>query len=359
MLDSDSPNLLNQRPAVSKTSEHYIPSAVDTVINSPGQPLDKTTCAFMEPRFGNDFTSVRVHTDQRAAESARAMNAFAFTVGQNIVFDTGQYQPHSTQGQELIAHELTHIVQQRYASNGAATIPTVVNESSEREAARVASAVVRGAPASITLPVAYGTVQRQSNRNPLDQKAKAIITKAKDTTVSADKRAVQLVRDIINEYYANDATKVDSVVFDDAKAGTGLNTESSGSGATTKGKISVGNYFVEHVDAFARRVLQVGHELEHIDQYRSGLAGGQNKDKREFLAFYDEAMAAEKPGTGRMSFSTRLALIDAALGYYYCLSGNDPDTFESKKDALLKRRDEFNGKGGNAPTNAPTSCKRQ
>jgi hypothetical protein len=87
-------------------------------------------------------------------------------------------------------------------------------------------------------------------------------------------------------------------------------------------------------------------------------AAGQNHEKRELLAFHDEALAEEKAGTGRMSFSTRLALIDAALGYFYCLSVDDQKAFDSKKQALLKRRDEVNGKRGNAPTNPPTECKR-
>jgi hypothetical protein len=66
----------------------------------------------MESRFGQDFSSVRVHTDQRAAESARAVWAQAYTVGNNVVFGSGKYSPDTTQGDRLIAHELTHVVQQ-------------------------------------------------------------------------------------------------------------------------------------------------------------------------------------------------------------------------------------------------------
>jgi peptidoglycan hydrolase-like protein with peptidoglycan-binding domain len=82
-------------------------------LRAPGQPLDRETRAFMEPRFGHDFSRVRVHTDARASESARAVNAFAYTVGRNVVFDAGQYAPHSRDGQQLLAHELTHVVQQQ------------------------------------------------------------------------------------------------------------------------------------------------------------------------------------------------------------------------------------------------------
>jgi len=349
------------RATLASASLYALPPSVHDTLRAPGQSLDAETRAFMEPRFGHDFSRVRVHTDERAAKSARAVNAKAYTVGREIVFDASKYAPNTREGQALLAHELTHVVQQSRAASSARGVTTRsgVDDSSEREAAHNAEAILHGARPRIAANVAFGTIQRQERSNPLDDKAKAIIAKAKDTKVDADKRAVQLVKDIIAAYYAGDAAKVDSVVFDDAKAGSGLDTQSVGSGATTKGKISVGNYFLNHVDSFARRVLQVGHELEHIEQYRSGLAGGQNKNKREFLAFYDEAMAAEKPGTGRLSYATRLALIDAALGYYYCLSDEDQKAFDSKKQTLLKRRDQVNGKGGNAPTNPPTQCKTQ
>jgi hypothetical protein len=66
----------------------------------------------MEPRFGHDFSGVKVHIDARAAESARAVNALAYTVGRHVVFDKDQYQPETRGGQRLLAHELTHVVQQ-------------------------------------------------------------------------------------------------------------------------------------------------------------------------------------------------------------------------------------------------------
>ena len=88
------------------------PPIVHDVLSSPGQPLDASTRSFMEPRFGTDFSHVRVHTDARAAESAAAVDAVAYAVGSRIVFNTGKYTPTSQSGQRLLAHELTHIVQQ-------------------------------------------------------------------------------------------------------------------------------------------------------------------------------------------------------------------------------------------------------
>lgn len=89
-----------------------VPAVVGDVLRSTGEPLDASTRAFMEPRFGHNFSDVRVHTNARAAESARSVNALAYTVGRNVVFGARQYVPGTTTGQRLLAHELTHVVQQ-------------------------------------------------------------------------------------------------------------------------------------------------------------------------------------------------------------------------------------------------------
>lgn len=88
------------------------PPIVHQVLNSPGQPLDADTRGFFEPRFGHDFSHVRVHTDANAAESTNAMNAVAYAVGHNLVFGKGQYSPETHAGRRLVAHELAHSIQQ-------------------------------------------------------------------------------------------------------------------------------------------------------------------------------------------------------------------------------------------------------
>ncbi len=92
-------------------SEEIAPPIVHDVLRSPGQPLDLKTRAFFEPRFGHDFGNVRVHTDEKAAASARAVNALAYAVGPNVVFAAGQYAPRTDPGQHLLAHELAHVCQ--------------------------------------------------------------------------------------------------------------------------------------------------------------------------------------------------------------------------------------------------------
>ena len=98
----------------SQTSESTL--NIESRINAlqaRGRPLPESTRSFFEPRFGHDFSQVRVHTDAQAAEMARAMNARAFTTGRDIVFGAGQYAPEATGGKKLLAHELTHVVQQK------------------------------------------------------------------------------------------------------------------------------------------------------------------------------------------------------------------------------------------------------
>jgi hypothetical protein len=87
------------------------PHAVHDVLGSAGQPLDAETRAFFEPRFGRDFGDVRVHADARAAQSAQAVNALAFTVGNHVVFANGEFGREASQ-RRLLAHELTHVLQQ-------------------------------------------------------------------------------------------------------------------------------------------------------------------------------------------------------------------------------------------------------
>jgi hypothetical protein len=82
-------------------------------LRSGGEPLPSSVRAFFEPRFGYDFASVRVHTDPPAAESARAIQARAYTLGHDIVFDSGEWTPHAPEGRHLLAHELTHVIQQQ------------------------------------------------------------------------------------------------------------------------------------------------------------------------------------------------------------------------------------------------------
>lgn len=105
--------LQTKRVGSNDLEETPVTHIVHEVLASSGQPLDPAARAFMESRFGHDFNRVRVHTDQLAARSAEAIAAQAYTVGSDVVFGIGRYAPASRDGQRLLAHELTHVVQQQ------------------------------------------------------------------------------------------------------------------------------------------------------------------------------------------------------------------------------------------------------
>ena len=140
------------------TSTLSVPPVVHDVLNSGGgQPLDATTRAFMEPRFGHDFSRVRVHTDERAAESARAVNALAYTVGRDIVFGAGQFASGMDAGRRLVAHELAHVVQQKQnihqqpiSQQQPITILSQEGDAEEIEARRAANEVTLGQRTTIS-----------------------------------------------------------------------------------------------------------------------------------------------------------------------------------------------------------------
>ncbi|MBV9209556.1 MAG: DUF4157 domain-containing protein [Acidobacteria bacterium] len=104
---------MKETPAQAKTKAAH---SQFKSLRDGGKPLPASTRAFFEPRFGQDLSQVRVHTDERAAQSAREMNALAYTVGNDVVFKAGQYQPDTQTGRKLLAHELAHVVQQRAAA---------------------------------------------------------------------------------------------------------------------------------------------------------------------------------------------------------------------------------------------------
>jgi hypothetical protein len=103
---------VQMKPANAAAARREAPPIVRDVLRSPGKPLDAATRAFFEPRFGRDFSAVRVHDNAMAAESARSVGAVAYTVGSHVMFGAGQFQPESQSGQKLMAHELTHFIQQ-------------------------------------------------------------------------------------------------------------------------------------------------------------------------------------------------------------------------------------------------------
>jgi hypothetical protein len=141
-------------------------SPVHNVVNSGGgSPLAPDVREEMQGRLGHDFSDVRVHTDSQAHESAQSVNAHAYTVGSNVVFQRDKYDPGSAAGKTMLAHELTHVVQQRSGPvDGSATSGGIkVSDPSdrfEREASANAERVMSAPAPAVGLGSAPAAVQR-------------------------------------------------------------------------------------------------------------------------------------------------------------------------------------------------------
>lgn len=152
--------LLQRKAAAS--APNSVPPIVYDVLRSPGQPLDGAARAFFEPRFSYDFSGVRVHTNNQAAASARSVSAAAYTVGNQIVFDDGKYSSTDSKGQGLLAHELTHVIQQggtRWQPGGQLSL-NASERSLEASAERNADGVSAGQSLKSLNTAQQGTVQR-------------------------------------------------------------------------------------------------------------------------------------------------------------------------------------------------------
>lgn len=123
-LHQESKRLQTKRVRASNTEQVTVPPIVHGVLQSHGQPLQPATRAFMETRFEHDFSQVQVHADAQADAASRAIGARAFTLGQHIAFRNGEYKPGTAAGRWLMAHELTHTIQQEQPKyqNGSNTV---------------------------------------------------------------------------------------------------------------------------------------------------------------------------------------------------------------------------------------------
>lgn len=140
----------------------------------------------MEPRFGFNFADVRLHTGHTAADSARDVGAKAYTVGNNVVFGRGHYQPSSSSGQRLLAHELTHIVQQRGAARSGLQRRALISspgDRAEREADRVANQIIGGSLAEVS-----------TRADPLAALQRAVVQTPQRVTVT-ERAGMQLQRE--------------------------------------------------------------------------------------------------------------------------------------------------------------------
>ena len=146
-------------------NESAVPQIVDEVLRSAGEPLNLQTRTLMESRFGHDFSRVRIHADAQAAESARAVNAQAYTVKSDVVFDAGRYAPNTTEGEELLTHELVHTIQQGEASIGSPMQISKPNDPAEREAEYASRAELAGRAFATSKDLQPNVARQQGGRS--------------------------------------------------------------------------------------------------------------------------------------------------------------------------------------------------
>jgi len=164
---------------------------LDVVGSGGGAPLDEETRADMEGRLGHDFSDVRVHTGGTADESARSVNAQAYTVGSDIVFAGGRYDPTSDAGKHMLAHELTHVVQQRSGPVDGTDAGDGVRVSDpsdrfEREAAASADqAMSAPAPQAQVTTGAAGVQRVEEDEAPEEESVQTYVQRVEDETEEA------------------------------------------------------------------------------------------------------------------------------------------------------------------------------
>ena len=163
-----------KRDQASDVGQTAVPPAVYEGLQSPGHPLDPGTRAFIEPRFGRNFSDVRLHTGSEANKGASAVSARAYTIGNDIVLGMGEHSPQTAEGRHLLAHELTHVLQQRAGARPANGM-SAPGDAFERQADAVADAIAGGHSAGPMLdslgPVAEAarsepSVMRQTEPKP-------------------------------------------------------------------------------------------------------------------------------------------------------------------------------------------------
>ena len=160
-----------RRKADGRAGPAVAPPIVHEVLRSSGTPLDRQARGLMEQRFGCDFSTVRLHTDARAATSARAVNASAYAVGRDVVFGASQYAPDKPEGLRLLAHELAHVVQAGNADmSQRSPLPlSHPRDPSEQAADSAADAVVRGGQPGIAAGIHVGVARSVAENAPAGQ----------------------------------------------------------------------------------------------------------------------------------------------------------------------------------------------
>ncbi len=188
-VGSDAPPRIQRFTGQSHEQADIAPASVEQALTSPGRPLEPAIRQDMEQRFGHDFSQVRVHSGAAAEQSARDVNALAYTVRKEIVFGSGEYVPESSTGRHLLAHELTHVIQQRdKVAEGHNTLWIESRGAPEQQADIIAGRTHGNPPLRIDVTNSTAenlSVQRTERLSDSDPKASTV----SDAGIDASKKA--------------------------------------------------------------------------------------------------------------------------------------------------------------------------
>lgn len=339
-----------------------VPTSVDSVLASPGRLLEPELQQDMGQRFGHDFSQVRVHSDADAEQSAKEVNAHAYTVGHNIVFGAGRFAPETHAGRQLMAHELTHVVQQSgsYGINSRLSVIANMVPETIHSVQRSQERILQREKTSAPTAQAIGEAVRTEVDVLLKMFASASGNEAKNTA------AMQAVRAIIRAYNLS-MTGLSSMRFEPKLTDCSAHTIWGEDGQNSR--IEFGPFSFDK--GFEYLVHVVAHEIEHVRQnliggYRRDLPPGTKEDPvQEFIAY--SAMVSQVGNTpgpsgmgllgalGTRAFSRVIALpplppmlladnAKTALSHWKKMSREEhlkyrPE-FEDARDRLLERLNE-------------------
>ena len=253
-----------------------------------GQPLPTSERRFFEPRFGTDFGQVRVHADHRGDRAAQSINARAFTLGNDVAFRAGQYRPGARAGRELLAHELTHVVQQGGGGRLASHQPL--------------TAIGR-------------KVQRATDNDKLWKSIQDLAAKGKHK---------QAIWKLIRHYNMPTANLI-SICYD---ASLTSNAQTSGK-IPGKSTVKIGPKPFQR--GLADLVHTIRHELEHVEQRAAGMT---NKNQREFEAEAVEIISKDMP---EEDFKWFMSDARRCLKYWNKMSANDHKTLWNKFEEVRNK----------------------
>jgi hypothetical protein len=238
------------------------------------RPLDLSTRAALEPRFGRDFGDVRVHTDDFAVKSAAESDARAFTVGNDITFGKGQYAPDTQAGRQLLAHELTHVVQQKQGSQdrSACNFDDAENEARVAENTAASSSPIHVKAASTLNAPQFAPLDAPASHQVSDPREQ-IITLA-ESTDPADRQAAL---NLIVATYFHPSSSFAGIVYEqdfvakrrkkNPKPKISPQQADTGEGFDKPQTVWIGpHFFTRFRERYAQRVRTIGHELQHVEQ---------------------------------------------------------------------------------------------